>query len=221
MLAAGCVDTSTQPRDTTETEQVGESAAASESRRDDSPRQDAGIESSRQSVGPISFAPPPGWEVKQASGAPGLSMFAPDRPAWEKIGFRANLGVLRRPHPGVSLEQHREQLDELLTQSTERLNETIGQYARAEHGGAVPEVLFKEKPKYSLDVSRIDGVRALTTTCTGAFELPQGVVATKTYGIQILRDDALYSIALTFPREFEGEMDAAWKSFTESVRIAE
>jgi hypothetical protein len=173
----------------------------------------------RLSVGPISFDPPVGWEARQESEPPGTRVFAPERPELKGIGFRPNLGVLVRPHPGVSLDRFCEMLNQTLAQGADRTNATIREHSRATGNRHLPDDPIKEIGKYSLHVTTVDGARVLSTTFAGVLKVPTGLIATKTYGMQFLDSDALYSISLTFPAELEKHMTAVWAIFVEGVRI--
>jgi hypothetical protein len=175
----------------------------------------------RLSVGPVSFTPPPGWEVRQATEAPGISIFAPVRPEWDRIGFRVNCGVLRRPHPGVPLERYAELLEQAVSQSAEQFNANVIERERALSGRDGPEISLKAKGEHSLVERSLDGARVLSTTYSGTFHLPNGPVAMKTFGIQYLNTDALYTISLAFPQEMEEEMRPVWLELERSVRIDE
>jgi len=219
VLLTGCADSAQQSTDTTESNRAAKSPAASEPSTGTAGKEGGKAEKRRLKVGAFSFTPPGGWETREATLTTGLVMFAPDRARWKEKGFRANLAVRRRPHPGVSFDRYREILDKTLAQSTEQTNKNIKRYLREVAKDDRPVIAFKEKGEYSLDERKINGVRVLSTTFVGVFKLPTGLVATKTHGMQFLDSDALYSISLTFPREFEKEMDAVWASFEKDVRI--
>jgi hypothetical protein len=206
-LLAGCADDSGK----TATEKtVAPSQSADTSHQDERSQE-------RMTFGPISFVPLKGWEPRETQ--EGLAFFAPDKPEWKTIGFRPNLGVRRRAHPGVSLEQFRKQLDGILAQSAEEVNRTISQFAKASGEGDGKSVVLKKRGKYILVLRTIDGRQVLSTTFSGVFKLANGLVATETHGMQYIGSDALYTIGLTFPRSAASEMEAVWKTFVEDVRF--
>ena len=175
--------------------------------------------SKRLAVGPVSFETPKEWEVQDSKQSEGLVLFAPERPEWKEIGFRPNLGVLKRVHPGVSLDRYREKLNETLGNSVQSVNAVIAEYKEKALTGDGPDIRLKERAEYNLFVATIDKVRVLSSKFSGVYTLPKGAVGTTTYGMQILTSDALYSIALTFPDEFKEEMETVWSAFEKTVRI--
>lgn len=219
LVFAGCTRSPNPPTATVEAKTEATKPAARPSAEGDGVADgEASSKTARKSVGPISFVPPPGWEVREPTDSDSLLIFAPERPEWKEIGFRANLGVRRRPHPGMSLDEYRGTLDRTLAQAVDQVNATIAKHTPPPAG--TPAIELREKGSYSLDVIDVNDVRALSTEFSGVFELPKGLVTTRTYGLQILVDpDALYSISLTFPDEFKEEMEGVWKPFEQSVRI--
>ena len=173
----------------------------------------------RLAVGPVSFGLPENWEVRQALYTEGITMFAPERPQWKEIGFRANLGVRARPHEGFTPEKLRESIEEALSQSVEQANATVIAHARAATDGKLADLSLQEKRVFRLTPTEIDGVEALSTEFSGAFELQGQLIATQTYGLQILEREKLYSISLTFPQQFAAEMNPVWQAFVAGLKI--
>jgi hypothetical protein len=198
--------------DNTQAGSASKSSDGSSSRDAPSPE-----DQKRLALGPFSFAPPRGWETRETP--EGLTCFAPERAAWREAGFRPNLGLRKRPHPGVSLERHRDDLDQLFAQSARQVNRQINDFAKRSGEGDGKSVELKETSRYTLTVRRVDGAKVLSSTFVGVFQLPTGLIATKTHGIQIIESDALYTISLTFPRSAEAEMDDVWKAFERDLRI--
>jgi hypothetical protein len=216
LALAGCGGSSSGPRERAPTPDALPDKATADGLRDKDDQRRA-QEPERVTLGPFSFTPPANWEVRRDP--PPMTIFAPERPAWREAGFRPNLGFRTRPHPGVSLERYRDMLDQLLRQSAEQVNSVVNQFAKQSGEGDGTSVVLKETGKYTLVPRDIGGARVLSTTFTGVHQLPSGVVATKTYGIQLIGTDALYTISLTFPRSAENEMDGVWKAFEQGLRI--
>jgi hypothetical protein len=177
----------------------------------------SGDDTARTSFGPIRFTSPTGWIPNRPKDGE-VCFFAPEPDRWRKFGFRPNLGIRLRPHPGVSLDEFRKMLDRALADSADRLNETIVASAKKEANSGI-DISFQGRPRYTIEARERDGTRVLCTTCWSAFELPEGIVVTKTHGMQFLGPDALYTVSLTFPQEVEKEMDQIWESFVKSLRI--
>src|SRR5262245_52565580 len=81
------------------------------------------VEKERIVLGPVSVLPPANWEVKEKQD--GFSLFAPQRPEWATIGFRALITVKKGPPPGagVTLAKLKDELDQMLNQSVAKVNE--------------------------------------------------------------------------------------------------
>jgi hypothetical protein len=175
--------------------------------------------SGRLIVGPLSFVPPKDWEVRETPLSRGITMFAPDGPGQNSAGFRSNLGVRKRPHPGVSLDRFRDLIEQGLAQSSEELNAQANAALKKSGESEGKGVALKQTGKYSLTFEQIGGARVLESKFSGLFQLPTGPIATQTYGIYLIGTDALYSVTLTFPSDAEAEMKAAWTAFRNDLRI--
>jgi hypothetical protein len=220
LLTAGCGSSPTganRPSDDGQAEnsQPGSAKSGNRSaRRDDEPSPEA---ERRLTLGPFSFLPPAGWEARETP--EGITCFAPERPAWRQAGFRPNLGLRKRPHPGVALERYRNSLDQLLAQSAQQVNRQVSDFAQRTGDSKAKSIQLKESGKYTLDLRDVDGTKVLASTFSGIFQLPTGLTATKTHGLQFIGTDALYTVALTFPSDVETEMDAVWKAFQRDLRV--
>ena len=164
-------------------------------------------------VGAVSFVLPENWEPQQSRNAVGIVLLAPDRDEWKEIGFRANIGVRTREHPGISLEQLQTFLEETLTQSVDQANAAFVEHEQ------LNELSLQQKRTYELRQTELDGVPALATEFTGAYQLKGKLITTQTFGLQILGPKFIYSISLTFPEQFTDEMEPIWTEFIASVQI--
>ena len=167
------------------------------------------VETGRMVLGPVSVLAPANWEVREKQ--EGFSIFAPDRPEWATIGFRALITVKKSPHPGagVTLAKLKDGLDQMLNQSAAKVNELVKN----------EKVGLKEKIKYSLEQSQIDGAPVLVSAFSGVFQLPTGLVPAETYSIQVLARDGVYGITLAYPGVMREEMDPVWSAFKDGLRI--
>jgi hypothetical protein len=218
MFSPGCGSSATSASrdDQADEKQAGGAAksANSSTNQDDPPRREA---TPRLTVGPFSFLPPTGWETRETP--EGITCFAPERPAWKEAGFRPNVGVRKRPHPGVSIERHRDNLAQLFAQSAQQVNRQISDFAKRSGEDDGKSVQLKETGKYTLAIRDLDGATVLSSSFSGVFQLPAGLIATKTHGIQVIGVDALYTISLTFPTSVATEMDDVWKAFERDLHI--
>lgn len=173
----------------------------------------------RLTVGPLSFLPLDGWDIKPTRATDGIAMFAPEKPAWKDAGFRPNLGVRRRPDPGVTIQRYRAEMDKLLSQSAKDVSAQVSRYLKRTGEGDGKSVHLEQTGKYTLDLIDLGGERVVESEVVGVFRLPTGMVATKTLSVQAILDDGLFTASLTFPLDAADEMQAVWERFKEGVRF--